>query len=133
MELIGLVSRVCNQTQATDSFMTTPLEISMVTRNQVTVAIPTALFLCFMLFNTCANAILKCVLLLGFYLALNMSGDKDGETAVLSTPVNIQAPTICVGFWYFMLGPSVAKLDLVVKMVRKNKVFSFYILFNLFT
>ncbi|XP_034159304.2 MAM and LDL-receptor class A domain-containing protein 1 isoform X1 [Pangasianodon hypophthalmus] len=52
----------------------------------------------------------------GFYLALNMSGDKDGETAVLSAPVNIQAPTMCVGFWYFMQGPSVAKLDLVVKM-----------------
>lgn len=61
--------------------------------------------------------------LLGFYLALNMSGDKDFETAVLSVSVNIQASTMCVGFWYFMLGPSVAKLDLVVKMVNENKDF----------
>ncbi|KAI5627922.1 MAM and LDL-receptor class A domain-containing protein 1 [Silurus asotus] len=58
----------------------------------------------------------------GFYLALNMSGGKDGETAVLSAPVNLQAPTMCVGFWYFMLGPSVAKLDLVVKMKTKELV-----------
>lgn len=61
-----------------------------------------------------------CVSLLGFYLALNMSGGKDGETAVISAPVNIQAPTMCVGFCYFMLGPSVAKLDLVAEMVHKN-------------
>lgn len=61
--------------------------------------------------------------LLGFYLALNMSGDKDGKTAVLSAPVNIQALTMCVGFWNFILGPSVAKLDFVVKMVHKNKDF----------
>ncbi|XP_058250824.1 MAM and LDL-receptor class A domain-containing protein 1 [Hemibagrus wyckioides] len=52
----------------------------------------------------------------GFYMALNMPGDNDGETAVLSTPVNIQATAMCVGFWYFMLGASVAKLDLVVKL-----------------
>lgn len=52
-----------------------------------------------------------------------MSGDKDGETAVLSTPVNIRATAMCVGFWYFMLGASVAKLDLVVKLVCKNKDF----------
>lgn len=49
-----------------------------------------------------------------------MSGGKDGETAALSAPVNIQAPTMCVGFCYFMLGPSVAKLDLVAEMVHKN-------------
>ncbi|XP_053484115.1 MAM and LDL-receptor class A domain-containing protein 2 isoform X3 [Ictalurus furcatus] len=58
----------------------------------------------------------------GFYLALNMSGDKDFETAVLSVSVNIQASTMCVGFWYFMLGPSVAKLDLVVKMKTTESV-----------
>lgn len=67
-------------------------------------------------------------------MALNMSGDKDGETAVLSAPVNIQAMTMCVRFWYFMLGASVAKLDLVVKMVPKNKYFlAFYILVNIFS
>lgn len=59
-----------------------------------------------------------CLSCLGFYLVMNMSGDKDGERAVLSATVNIQVPTMCVGFWYSMLGPSVAKLDLVVKMVH---------------
>lgn len=51
---------------------------------------------------------------------LKMSGGNDSETAIISAPVNIQAMTMCVEFWYFMLGSSVAKLDLVVKTVHKN-------------
>lgn len=86
---------------------------------------PSAPLAWFVLFNKYITAFIKCVpvyvLLLGFYLALNMSSNKDGEKAVLSAPVNIQAPSMCVGFWYFMLGPSVAKLDLVVETVHKNK------------
>ncbi|CAL8279708.1 unnamed protein product [Lota lota] len=52
----------------------------------------------------------------GFYLLLNGSGSKDGESAVLSLPLPGEQQTdICVGFWYYMLGPLVPRLDLVVK------------------
>ncbi|XP_039670520.1 MAM and LDL-receptor class A domain-containing protein 1 [Perca fluviatilis] len=51
----------------------------------------------------------------GFYLLLNGSGSKDGERAAISVPVINLTSHICVGFWYFMLGPSVSTLDLMVK------------------
>lgn len=101
--------------------MTTPLEISTVTGSH-----PLLYHLCALCCstNTLLLSVNVCVTP-GFYLALKMSGDIDGDTAVLSAPVNIQAPTMCVRFSYFMLGPSVGNLDLVVKSVRKNKVFFF--------
>uniref|UniRef100_A0A8C4IDF4 MAM domain-containing protein n=1 Tax=Dicentrarchus labrax TaxID=13489 RepID=A0A8C4IDF4_DICLA len=52
----------------------------------------------------------------GFFLLLNGSGSKNGERAVISAPViNQQSDDICVGFWYYMLGPSVSTLDLLVE------------------
>ncbi|XP_037401783.1 MAM and LDL-receptor class A domain-containing protein 1 isoform X2 [Pygocentrus nattereri] len=51
----------------------------------------------------------------GFYLLLNMSGDKDSKTAAISVPVTMQATSVCVEFWYYMLGTSVGNLDLLVK------------------
>lgn len=55
----------------------------------------------------------------GFFLLLNGSGAKDGERAVISVPVIslTLSSHICVGFWYHMLGPSVATLDLLVETV----------------
>ncbi|CAL8367268.1 unnamed protein product [Boreogadus saida] len=53
----------------------------------------------------------------GFYLLLNGSGSEDGESAVISLPLHSEQQTdICVGFWYYMLGPSVPRLDLVVRL-----------------
>ncbi|XP_028974987.2 MAM and LDL-receptor class A domain-containing protein 1 isoform X2 [Esox lucius] len=49
----------------------------------------------------------------GYYMVVNMSGSVDGETAVLSVPVKVKAREFCVGFWYYMLGPSVSSLDLI--------------------
>ncbi|KAM3603666.1 uncharacterized protein V6R79_000320 [Siganus canaliculatus] len=51
----------------------------------------------------------------GFFLLLNGSGSKDGERAVISVPVTAVTSEICVGFWYHMLGPSVAAVDLLVE------------------
>ncbi|XP_034743360.1 MAM and LDL-receptor class A domain-containing protein 1 [Etheostoma cragini] len=51
----------------------------------------------------------------GVYLLLNGSGSKDGERAAISVPVINLSSHICMGFWYFMLGPSVSTLDLMVK------------------
>ncbi|CAL8320128.1 unnamed protein product, partial [Arctogadus glacialis] len=52
----------------------------------------------------------------GFYILLNGSGSEDGERAVISLPLHSEQQTdICVGFWYYMLGPSVPRLDLVVQ------------------
>lgn len=51
----------------------------------------------------------------GFFLLLNGSGSKDGERAGVSVPVPNSASQLCVGFWYYMLGPSVSSLDLLVK------------------
>ena len=53
----------------------------------------------------------------GFYLMVNMSGSVDGETAVVSVPLPFQTTDLCVGFWYYMLGPSVSNLDLLVQTV----------------
>lgn len=53
----------------------------------------------------------------GFFLLLNGSGSKDGESAVISYPVISLASHICVSFWYNMLGPSVSSLDLLVETV----------------
>ncbi|KAJ8011341.1 hypothetical protein DPEC_G00057130 [Dallia pectoralis] len=49
----------------------------------------------------------------GYYMVANMSGRVDGETAVLSVPVTVNASEFCVGFWYYMLGPSVSSLELI--------------------
>ncbi|XP_068593728.1 MAM and LDL-receptor class A domain-containing protein 1 isoform X2 [Cebidichthys violaceus] len=51
----------------------------------------------------------------GFFLLLNGSGSKDGERAAVSVPVIDLTSHICVGFWYYMLGPSVSTLDLLVE------------------
>ncbi|XP_018531715.2 MAM and LDL-receptor class A domain-containing protein 1 [Lates calcarifer] len=51
----------------------------------------------------------------GFFLLLNGSGSKTGERAVISAPVISVKSHICVGFWYYMLGPSVSTLDLLVQ------------------
>ncbi|KAI3374795.1 hypothetical protein L3Q82_021349, partial [Scortum barcoo] len=51
----------------------------------------------------------------GFFLLLNGSGSKDVERAVISVPVISHSSHICVGFWYYMLGPSVSTLDLLVE------------------
>ncbi|XP_044077011.1 MAM and LDL-receptor class A domain-containing protein 1 isoform X2 [Siniperca chuatsi] len=51
----------------------------------------------------------------GFFLLLNGSGSKDGERAVISVPVISLTSHICVGFWYYMLGPSVSTLNLLIE------------------
>lgn len=51
----------------------------------------------------------------GVYLLLNGSGSKDSESAAISVRVIHSYSPICVGFWYYMLGPSVSTLDLLVK------------------
>ncbi|XP_038573588.1 MAM and LDL-receptor class A domain-containing protein 1 [Micropterus salmoides] len=51
----------------------------------------------------------------GFFLLLNGSGSKDGERAGIFVPVINLTSHICVGFWYYMLGPSVSTLDLLVE------------------
>ncbi|XP_034411292.1 MAM and LDL-receptor class A domain-containing protein 2 [Cyclopterus lumpus] len=49
------------------------------------------------------------------FLLLSGSGSKDGERAAISVPLISLTSQICVGFWYYMLGPSVSTLDLLVK------------------
>ncbi|XP_047444387.1 MAM and LDL-receptor class A domain-containing protein 2 isoform X2 [Mugil cephalus] len=56
----------------------------------------------------------------GFFLLLNGSGSKDGKRAVVSVPVVNVPSEICVGFWYFMLGPSVSTLDLLVQTISSE-------------
>ncbi|KAL6103987.1 uncharacterized protein ACO6RY_13812 [Pungitius sinensis] len=51
----------------------------------------------------------------GFFLLMNGSGSKDGETAAVSVPAVGLTSNICVGFWFYMLGPSVSALDLLVE------------------
>ncbi|KAM6919231.1 apical endosomal glycoprotein [Xenentodon cancila] len=51
----------------------------------------------------------------GFFLLLNGSGSKDGERAVVSVPVMGLQSQSCVAFWFYMLGPSVSALDLLVE------------------
>nr|XP_020490862.1 MAM and LDL-receptor class A domain-containing protein 1-like isoform X1 [Labrus bergylta] len=51
----------------------------------------------------------------GFFLLLNGSGLKDGDKAVISVPINDVTSDVCVGFWFYMLGPSVSSLDLLVQ------------------
>lgn len=46
-----------------------------------------------------------------------MPGDELSELASISVPVLSQAPEVCVGLWYHMLGPSVSSLDLLVQTV----------------
>ncbi|KAG7246938.1 hypothetical protein CRUP_021125, partial [Coryphaenoides rupestris] len=53
-----------------------------------------------------------------FYLLLNTSGSSESDRAVLSLPLPVPAEgqtELCVGFWYYMLGPSVPRLNLVVQ------------------
>ncbi|XP_056333186.1 MAM and LDL-receptor class A domain-containing protein 1 isoform X2 [Danio aesculapii] len=52
----------------------------------------------------------------GFYLIVNMSGEHEtSESAVISAPMEIQSSDVCVGFWYYMLGPSVGNFDLLIE------------------
>ncbi|XP_041849179.1 MAM and LDL-receptor class A domain-containing protein 2 [Melanotaenia boesemani] len=51
----------------------------------------------------------------GIFLLLNGSGSKDGEKAVISVPVIELGSQTCAEFWYYMLGPSVSSLDLLVQ------------------
>ncbi|XP_028297170.1 MAM and LDL-receptor class A domain-containing protein 2 isoform X2 [Gouania willdenowi] len=50
----------------------------------------------------------------GKFLLLNGSGSKGRERASISASVITTASQLCVGFWYYMLGPSVSNLDLLV-------------------
>ncbi|KAG7252312.1 hypothetical protein CRUP_006108 [Coryphaenoides rupestris] len=57
----------------------------------------------------------------GFYLLLNTSGSSESDRAVLSLPLPVPAEgqtELCVGFWYYMLGPSVPRLNLVVQNIQ---------------
>ncbi|XP_062407771.1 MAM and LDL-receptor class A domain-containing protein 1 [Sardina pilchardus] len=51
----------------------------------------------------------------GFYLVVKMSEDQAQMVASISVPVLGQPADVCVDFWYYMLGPSVASLDLQVQ------------------
>ncbi|XP_026169194.1 MAM and LDL-receptor class A domain-containing protein 2 [Mastacembelus armatus] len=51
----------------------------------------------------------------GFFIMVHGSGSEDNQRAVISVPVINLTAHICVGFWYYMLGPSVSTLDLLVK------------------
>ncbi|KAM8850746.1 MAM and LDL-receptor class A domain-containing protein 1 isoform 2-T2 [Spinachia spinachia] len=51
----------------------------------------------------------------GFFLLLNGSGSKDGERAAVSVAAVDLTSNICVAFWFFMLGPTVSALDLLVE------------------
>ncbi|KAF7668436.1 hypothetical protein LDENG_00014610 [Lucifuga dentata] len=51
----------------------------------------------------------------GFFLLLNGSGSKDGESSAISVPVINPTSQVCVGFWYYMLGPSLSILNLLVE------------------
>ncbi|KAM8838449.1 MAM and LDL-receptor class A domain-containing protein 2 isoform 2-T2 [Synchiropus picturatus] len=55
----------------------------------------------------------------GRFLLLNGSGSMDGESASLSVSVS-NFSQVCVGFWYYMLGPSVSSLDLVLESNSSN-------------
>ncbi|XP_058498690.1 MAM and LDL-receptor class A domain-containing protein 2 isoform X1 [Solea solea] len=51
----------------------------------------------------------------GVFLLLNGTRSENGGRAVISVPaVNVKS-YVCVGFWYYMLGPSVSTLDLLVQ------------------
>lgn len=70
------------------------------------------------LIQPCSQAIaLFSVCPKGFFLLLNGSGLKNGETASISVPAETLSETLCVGFWYQMSGPSVPSLNLLVKTV----------------
>lgn len=70
------------------------------------------------LIQPCSQAIaLFSVCPKGFFLLLNGSGSKNGETASISVPAETLSETLCVGFWYQMSGPSVPSLNLLVKTV----------------
>ncbi|XP_061652622.1 MAM and LDL-receptor class A domain-containing protein 2 isoform X2 [Phyllopteryx taeniolatus] len=51
----------------------------------------------------------------GFYLLINGSGFSEGERASISADVSHSTSQICLGFWYYMLGPSVSTIDLLVE------------------
>ncbi|XP_061694563.1 MAM and LDL-receptor class A domain-containing protein 2 isoform X2 [Syngnathoides biaculeatus] len=51
----------------------------------------------------------------GFYLLINGSGFSASERASISADVSLSTSKICVGFWYYMLGPSVSRIDLRVE------------------
>ncbi|XP_037131957.1 MAM and LDL-receptor class A domain-containing protein 1 isoform X1 [Syngnathus acus] len=51
----------------------------------------------------------------GFYLIINGSGFSDSKRASLTAAVSHLTSKICVGFWYYMFGPSVAAIELLVK------------------
>ncbi|RVE62060.1 hypothetical protein OJAV_G00176900 [Oryzias javanicus] len=51
----------------------------------------------------------------GFFLLLNGSGLKDGERAAVSVPTVSLESQSCVEFWFYMLGPSVSSLDLLLQ------------------
>ncbi|XP_070701014.1 MAM and LDL-receptor class A domain-containing protein 1 [Pempheris klunzingeri] len=65
--------------------------------------------------TTAPSSAMDCTFDQGFFLLLNGSGSKDGERAAISVPVINLTSHICVGFWYYMLGPSVSTLDLLVE------------------
>ncbi|XP_055359914.1 MAM and LDL-receptor class A domain-containing protein 2 isoform X2 [Betta splendens] len=51
----------------------------------------------------------------GMFLVLNGSASTSRQRAIISVPVTNQTFPVCVGFWYYMLGPSVSNLDLLVQ------------------
>ncbi|KAJ0011984.1 hypothetical protein NQD34_012959 [Periophthalmus magnuspinnatus] len=51
----------------------------------------------------------------GFFLLLNGSGSEDGEKASISTPVLEVFSEFCVEFWFYMSGPAVSSLDLLIQ------------------
>ncbi|MED6241113.1 hypothetical protein ATANTOWER_028659 [Ataeniobius toweri] len=52
----------------------------------------------------------------GFFLLLNGSGSKDAEKAVATVSVSNRGSQSCIEFWYYMLGPSVSTLNLLVQV-----------------
>ncbi|XP_014854147.1 PREDICTED: MAM and LDL-receptor class A domain-containing protein 2-like [Poecilia mexicana] len=57
----------------------------------------------------------------GFFLLVNGSGSKDGDKAVTSVSVSHLWPQSCVQFWYYMLGPSVSTLNLLIQTSSSEK------------
>ncbi|XP_055007320.1 MAM and LDL-receptor class A domain-containing protein 1 isoform X2 [Boleophthalmus pectinirostris] len=51
----------------------------------------------------------------GFFLLLNGSGSEDGEKAFISTPILEFFSEFCVEFWFYMSGPTVSSLDLLIQ------------------
>ncbi|XP_077378927.1 MAM and LDL-receptor class A domain-containing protein 1 isoform X1 [Festucalex cinctus] len=51
----------------------------------------------------------------GFYLLVNGSGFGDNMRASISAAVSHLTSQICIGFWYYMSGPSVSTIDLLVE------------------